>query len=85
MSKGKNKGKKAKPRKDQSARIARGAARKKANREANELRNLANGASLSSVGILPGKGKNRPSVQLRRLQRANAERVIQDIEGIGAA
>lgn len=56
-------------RKDNSARIARGAARKAKNREANELRNLANGASLSSVGILPGKGKDRPSVQVRRMMR----------------
>lgn len=63
------KGKKAKPRKDNSARIARGAARKETNRLRNELAHRQNVNTLASVGISPGTKKDRPSVQVRRWMR----------------
>jgi hypothetical protein len=56
-------------RKDNSARIARGAARKARNVAANEDRHLENLQALGSVGIDAGKGKNRPSVQVRSMMR----------------
>lgn len=65
--------KKAGIKKDNSARIARGAARKAKNREANALAHLRNEEQAELLGIKPGRGKDRPSVAIRRHLRIGKE------------